>query len=90
LDFSVQMDIFDILGKISFDIRLNILINLMDNEAWGLALDLIQTLNMHDLQYNAEYFLLSAEIYLANKKTVKAYDLLKCEFILQRSIFFKF
>ncbi|XP_011056238.1 PREDICTED: uncharacterized protein LOC105147133 [Acromyrmex echinatior] len=57
----------------------------MDNEAWGLALGLIQTLNIHDLQYNAEYFLLSAEIYLANKKTVKAYDLLKYKNILYTS-----
>ncbi|XP_018352292.1 PREDICTED: uncharacterized protein LOC108754466 [Trachymyrmex septentrionalis] len=82
---TVQMGIFDILDKILFDIGLNILINLMDNEAWGLALGLIQTLNIHDLQYNAEYFLLSAEIYLANKKTVKAYDLLKYKNILRTS-----
>ncbi|XP_018360746.1 PREDICTED: uncharacterized protein PF14_0093-like [Trachymyrmex cornetzi] len=82
---TVQMGTFDILGKILFDIGLNILINSMDNEAWGLALGLIQTLNIHDLQCNAEYFLLSAEIYLANKKAVKAYDLLKYKNILRTS-----
>jgi len=82
------MGTFDILGKILFDIGLDILTNLVDNEAWGLALYLIQSLNIHDLSCNAEYFLLSAEIYLANKKAVKACDLLKCEFILQKLRFF--
>lgn len=82
------MDTFNILGKILFDLGLDILINLVDNDAWGLALGLIQTLNIHDLPCNAEYFLLSAEIYLANKKAVKACDLLKCEFIFRDQLFF--
>lgn len=82
MDISVQMDVFSILSKILFDIGLNILADLVDEEAWGLALQLIQSLNIYDLPYNAEYFLLSAEIYLANKKAVKACDLLKCEFNL--------
>lgn len=81
MDFLVQMGTFNILGKILFDIGLDILTSLVDQEAWGLALWLIQSLNVHNLPYNAEYFLLSAEIYLANKKAVKACDLLKCEFI---------
>lgn len=81
LDISVQIGIFSILGKILFDIGLNILTSLMDEEAWGLALQFIQSLNIYNLPYNARYFLLSAEIYLANNKAVKACDLLKCEFI---------
>ncbi|XP_070170436.1 repetitive organellar protein-like [Polyergus mexicanus] len=82
LKLTVQMDIFSILAKILFDIGLNILANLVDEEAWGLALQLIQSLNIYDLPYNAEYFLLSAEIYLANKKAVKACDLLKYQNII--------
>ncbi|XP_050448925.1 metacaspase-2-like isoform X3 [Cataglyphis hispanica] len=82
LRLTVQMDVFSILSKILFDIGLNILANLVDEEAWGLALQLIQSLNIYDLPYNAEYFLLSAEIYLANKKAVKAYDLLKYQNII--------
>lgn len=82
MGFPVQMGNFNILGKILFDMRLNILNSLMDKEAWGLALQLIQPLDLIDinLPHNAEYFLLSAEIYLANKQTIKAYELLKCEF----------
>lgn len=82
MDISVQKGTFSILDKILFDIGLDILANLVDEEAWGLALELIQSLNIYDLPYNAEYFLLSAEIYLANKKAVKACNLLKCEFLL--------
>lgn len=82
MDISVQTGTFNILDKIVFDIGLDILTNLVDEEAWGLALQLMQSLNVYDLPYNAEYFLLSAEIYLANEKAVKACNLLKCEFIL--------
>ncbi|XP_039314559.1 uncharacterized protein LOC105193856 isoform X2 [Solenopsis invicta] len=79
---AVHMDIFGVLGKILFNIGLNILTSLVDTEAWGLALWLIQSLNVHDLPCNADYFLLSAEIYLANKKAIKAYDLLKYKNII--------
>ncbi|XP_071563681.1 uncharacterized protein [Temnothorax nylanderi] len=79
---TVQMGTFNILGKILFEIGLDILTNLVDKEAWGLALWLIQSLHMYNLPYNAEYFLLTAEIYLANKEVVKAYDLLKYQNII--------
>lgn len=82
------MGTFNILGKMLFDIKLDILTSLVDKEAWRLALWFIQSLDTNNLPCNAEYFLLLAEIYLANKKAVKAYDLLKCEFTLQRSIVF--
>lgn len=85
MDFPVQMGNFNILGKILFDMGLNILNSLVDKEAWGLAFQLIQSFDLIDinLSHNAEYFLLSAEIYLANKQAIKAYELLKCEFTLQ-------
>lgn len=76
------MDTFNILRKMLFNIELDVLTNLVGQEAWGLALWLIQSLDMYNLPYNAKYFLLSAEIYLANKKAIKAYDLLKREFTL--------
>ncbi|XP_071626837.1 uncharacterized protein [Temnothorax longispinosus] len=79
---TVQMGTFNILGKILFEIGLDILTNLVDKEAWGLALWLIQSLHMYNLPYNAEYFLLTAEIYLANKEVIKAYDLLKYQNII--------
>ncbi|KAL6262909.1 hypothetical protein P5V15_005698 [Pogonomyrmex californicus] len=82
---TVQLDVFNILGKILFDIGLNILTNLVDKEAWGLALWFIQSLKIYDLPYNAQYFLLSAEIYLANKKAVEACDLLKNKNIIYTS-----
>lgn len=90
MDISVQIGIFSILGKILFDIALDLLTNLVDEEAWGLALEFIQSLNIYNLPYNAKYFLLSAEIYLANNKAVKAYDLLKCEFIFLANTQFYF
>ncbi|XP_025263596.1 uncharacterized protein LOC105259189 [Camponotus floridanus] len=82
LTLTVQIGIFSILGKILLDIGLNILTSLVDEEAWGLALQFIQLLNIYNLPYNAKYFLLSAEIYLANNKAVKACDLLKYQNII--------
>ncbi|EZA59676.1 hypothetical protein X777_16659, partial [Ooceraea biroi] len=49
----------------------------MDEEAPRLALSLIQSLKIYGLPLNAGFFLLSAEIYLANDKTLEALDLLK-------------
>lgn len=83
---------FNVLGKMLFDMGLDILNSLMDKEAWGLALRLTQSLDLIDINFphNAQYFLLLAEIYLANKLPLKAYDLLKCEFTLQIDSFFFF
>lgn len=53
----------------------------MNKEAWRLALSLIPSLNIYDSFHDAEFVLLSAEVYLANKKAIKAFELLKCEFI---------
>ncbi|XP_011875751.1 PREDICTED: uncharacterized protein LOC105566399 isoform X2 [Vollenhovia emeryi] len=78
---TVQVGIVDILGKMSCEIT-DILINLGVKEAWGRALLLIQLLDVYNLSYNATYYLLSAEIYLANEKAIKAYDVLKCQNII--------
>ncbi|KAL0129526.1 hypothetical protein PUN28_001648 [Cardiocondyla obscurior] len=79
---AVQMDTFTILGKMLFQLTLGSLTSLINMETWGLALKLIQSLAMYNLPYNAEYLLLSAEIYLANKQALEAYELLKQKSII--------
>ncbi|RLU22399.1 hypothetical protein DMN91_004677 [Ooceraea biroi] len=74
---NIQMGSSSVLGKTLFDIGLNIVNSLMDEEAPRLALSLIQSLKIYGLPLNAGFFLLSAEIYLANDKTLEALDLLK-------------
>ncbi|XP_067208947.1 putative histone-lysine N-methyltransferase 1 isoform X2 [Linepithema humile] len=79
---TVQTGTCGILSETLFNIGLNILVSLINKEAWGLALSLIPSLNIYDLLHNAEFFLLSAEVYLGNKKTIEAFDLLKYKNII--------
>ncbi|XP_014480408.1 PREDICTED: uncharacterized protein LOC106747425, partial [Dinoponera quadriceps] len=74
---TVQTGTFAVLRKILFDIGVNILVALMDEEAWRPALHLVESLKICDLPSSAEFIMLSAEIYLTNKKTLKALDLFK-------------
>lgn len=54
----------------------------MDEEAWRLAFHFVTSLKICDLPSSAEFTMLSAEIYLANKKTLEAFDLIRSELIL--------
>lgn len=82
MDISVQTGTFAALREILFDIGLDILIALMDEEAWRLAFQFVKFLRTYDLPQSAEFTMLSAEIYLANNKTVEAFDLFKSELTL--------
>lgn len=82
---SVQTDTSGILRKTLSDIGLDILNGLMDEEASTLALSLFQSLKVYGLPINAEFLLLSAEIYLANNMTLEAFDLIKSEFISKQT-----
>lgn len=82
MNISVQTDTFAILRKILLDIGMNILTALMDEKAWRLAFHFVKSLEICDLPSSAQFIMLSAEIYLANKKTVKAFQLFTGEFIL--------
>lgn len=89
MNFPVQMGDFNILGKMLFYMGLNILTSLADKGTWGRALQLIKLfdpINIY-LPHNAEYFLLAAEIYLVNEQALKAYELLKREFIFTDRFF---
>lgn len=83
MDFSVQTGTFAILREILFDMGIDILVALMDEDAWRLAFYFVQSLKTFDLPSTAEFAMLLAEIYLANKKALEALDLFRSEFIFK-------
>lgn len=79
---SVQRDVFGDLGTLIFDLGLTVVASLIDEEAWELAHQVIHSLSTYDFPFNAAFYLLLAEIYLANKNPLEALNLLKSKFIL--------
>ncbi|XP_032691072.1 protein dopey homolog PFC0245c-like isoform X2 [Odontomachus brunneus] len=77
IERTVQTGSFAVLRRMLFDIGIDILVALMDEEAWRLAFHFVTLLKTCDLPSSAEFTMLSAEIYLANKKTLEAFDLIK-------------
>lgn len=62
------------------DVGINILTKLVDMGAWIIAYQLLKSLRVYGTVSNTTAFvLLSAEIYIANQRPLKAFDLLKRE-----------
>ncbi|XP_020287553.1 uncharacterized protein PF11_0213-like isoform X2 [Pseudomyrmex gracilis] len=85
LQRAVQRDVFGDLGTLIFDLGLTVVASLIDEEAWELAHQVIHSLSTYDFPFNAAFYLLLAEIYLANKNPLEALNLLKTHNILSTS-----
>ncbi|XP_015596362.1 uncharacterized protein LOC107268262 isoform X2 [Cephus cinctus] len=79
IKISVQTGMSSILEETLFTLGRYVLIELADNGSWVLAYKLLKTLKIYESRFNVGFILLSAEIYIANDRPLKALEILRRE-----------